>query len=343
MIPERMRAVRMHAYGGPEVLQVDDVPTPTAGKGQVLVEIHASSVNPVDWKIRSGGQRGLVRYRLPRTLGLDVSGVVVAVGPGVTRFQVGDAVYGSPNHTEDGCYAEYAALPEAQLAAKPAQLTHLEAAALPLVGLTAWEALVRKADLQPGERALIHAGAGGVGHVAIQIAKARGAEVITTCSAANAELVRSLGADRVVDYRAERFYEVLSDLDVVLEGVGGPVRDQSLAVLRRGGRMPSIVGGFPAYTKRLGPVLGPPAALVDIAAFMVKARLTKGVKVYQVMRPPRGDLLEALSALVEAGALRPRIDRVFPLEDVAEAHRYSETGRARGKIVIAVRASDQPQ
>ena len=336
MIPETMRAARMHAYGGPEVLRLDEVPTPTAGRGQVLVRVHATSVNPVDWKIRSGGQRGLIHYRLPRILGLDVSGEVVAVGPGVRRFAVGDAVYGSPAHTEDGCSAEYAALPEAQLASKPPRLSHREAAALPLVALTAWEALVVKARLQPGERVLVHAGAGGVGHVAIQIAKARGAEVVTTCSARNAELVRSLGADQVVDYTKEAFVEVLRDLDVVLEGVGGEVRGQSLAVLRRGGRMPCIVGGFPSYVRRLGPLLGVPAALMDIAGFVVKARLTKGVRVYQVVRPPRGDLLEQLSALVEAGQLTPRVDRVFGLAELADAHRYSETGRARGKIVIDV-------
>jgi alcohol dehydrogenase len=343
VIPPVMRAVRLHRYGGPEVLQLDEVPTPQPRRGQVLVEIHASSVNPVDWKIRSGGQRGLVRYRLPRALGLDVSGVVVAVGPGVTRFRVGDAVYGSPAHTEDGCYAEYAALPAVQLALKPAGLSHLEAAALPLVALTAWEALVVKARLQPGERALIHAGAGGVGHVAIQLAKARGAEVVSTCSARNVERVRGFGADRVIDYGQERFWEVLEDVDVVLDGLGGEARGQSLAVLRRGGRLPSIVGGFPAYTRRFGPVLGVLAAVADIAAFMLKARLTKGVKVFQVVRHPRGDQLEALTALVDAGALRPQIDRVFSLAELPEAHRYSETGRAQGKIVIAVRPPPQSQ
>lgn len=330
-----MRAVRMHGYGGPEVLSLDEVETPEPGPHEVRVRIHASSVNPVDWKIRSGAQRAVIRYRLPRTLGMDLSGVVDAVGSKVTDLAVGDEVWSSPHHHAGGTYAEYAVVPAAQVGSKPAALSHQEAAALPLVGLTAWEALVTKAKLQSGERALIHAGAGGVGHVAIQIAKARGAEVITTCSARNVELVTELGADRVVDYRTERFDEVLSDLDVALEALGGEYRDRTLSVLRRGGRLPCIVGGFPQAVKRHGPTLGVLVAVSQIVGFTVRARLTRGVKTWTVVRPPRRAELDALAELVVAGQLRPRIDRVFGLDEVAEAHRYSETGRARGKIVIS--------
>lgn len=328
----------MHAYGGPEVLRLDEIERPEPRRGEVRVRVHAASVNPIDWKIRSGGQRGLIRYRMPRTLGLDLSGVVDAVGPGVASLAVGDEVWGSPSHTAGGTYAEYAVVPEGQLGPKPVGLTHAEAAALPLVGLTAYEALVTKSKLQSGERVLVHAGAGGVGHVAIQIAKARGAEVSTTCSARNAALVRELGADRVVDYRTEAFDEVLSELDVALEALGGESRARTLTVLRRKGRMPCIVGDIPAAVKRHGPALGIPIAVGRIVGFTVRARLSKGVKVFQVVRPPKREALDALAALVDAGQLRPRIDRRFSLDAVAEAHRYSETGRARGKIVIDVAA-----
>lgn len=326
----------MHAYGGPEVLSLDEVDVPEPGRGEVRVRIHASSVNPVDWKIRSGAQRAVVRYRLPRTLGLDLSGVVDAVGPGVEDLAVGDEVWGSPSHDAGGCYAEMAVVPAGQLGRKPACLSHPEAAALPLVGLTAWEALVTKAKLREGERVLIHAGAGGVGHVAIQIAKARGAEVYTTCSERNVELVRELGADHVIDYRKQAFEDVVSDLDVALEALGGDSRERTLSVLRKGGRMPCIVGDFPAAVKAHGPVLGVAVAVGRIAAFTARARITKGVRVWQVLRPPRRAELDALAELVQAGRLSPRIDRTFGLDAVADAHRYSETGRARGKIVVCV-------
>jgi len=331
-----MKAVRMQAYGAPDVLALDEVPRPEPGPGQVTVRIHASSVNPIDWKIRSGGQRGLIRYSMPRTLGMDLSGEVAAVGSGVRDLKVGDEVWGSPAHTADGTYAEYAAIPAGQLGLKPKRLSHPEAAALPLVGLTALEALVTKAKVQAGERVLIHAGSGGVGHVAIQIAKAKGAEVVTTCSERNIDLVRSFGADQVIDYKKEHFHETLSGVDVGLEALGGPCRAQTLQVLRRGGRMPCIVGNIPKFVKRYGPALGVPLAVFDIAGFVLKARLLKGVRVYQIVRPPRRDRLDALRQLVDAGQLTPRIDRSFGLDAVAEAHTYSQTGRARGKIVIEV-------
>lgn len=331
-----MKAVQMTAYGDPGVLAVHEVPTPEPGRGEVCVRIRASSVNPIDWKIRSGGQRGLIRYRMPRTLGLDLSGEVCAVGPGVADLKVGDEVWGSPSHTAGGTYAEYAVVPASQLGPKPPTLSHHEAAALPLVGLTAWQALVIKARVQPGERVLVQAGAGGVGHVAIQIAKSLGAEVITTCSTRNVELVRALGADRVIDYTREDLVLVLKDVDVGLEALGGAHRARTLQVIRRGGRMPCIVGNIPVYVKRYGPWFGVPLAVADIVGFSARARVMRGVRVFQVVRPPRRDLLDALAALVASGGLHPRVDRVFGLDELSEAHRYSETGRAQGKIVIDV-------
>lgn len=331
-----MRAARIHRYGPPEVLSIDDVPQPRPGPLDVLVEVHAASVNPVDWKIRSGGQRALIHYRLPWTLGLDVSGRVAEVGRAVTRFRVGDEVYGSPTHRRPGTYADYVAIDERALALKPRRLTHIEAASIPLIGLTAWDALVVGGRLRAGQRALIHAGSGGVGTFAIQLAKALGAHVATTTSARNAELVRSLGADEVIDYREQRFEEVLSEYDFVLDALGGRERDRSLRILKRGGRLATMIGGFPEAVKKRGVVLGTALALIQLAA--VRARAARyGVEVYQVLRESDGRMLAAITAHIERGAIRPVIDRVFPLEGIAEAHAYSESGRARGKIAIAIR------
>lgn len=335
-----MRAARIHAYGPPEVLVVDEVPAPAPGPRDLLVEVHASSVNPVDYKIREGGQRALIHYRLPWILGLDFSGVVVGVGKRVTRFRVGDEVYGSPTHRRPGCYAERVCIDERAAARKPANLTHAEAATIPLVGLTAWDALVVKGRLRSGQRALIHAGSGGVGTFAIQLAKALGAHVATTCSERNAELVRGLGADEVIDYRARRFDDVLPvrSYDFVLDALGGEERERSFRVLRRGARLATMIGGFPEAAKKHGPWLGAIVALSGLVSLTVRGRVRHGVSVQHVLRETDGRLLEPITALIERGAIRPVIDRVLPLGEIAEAHRLIETGRARGKIVIDTRA-----
>lgn len=331
-----MRAARIHRYGPPEVLSIDEVPEPEPGPRDVVVEVHATSVNPVDWKIRSGGQRALIHYRLPWTLGLDVSGRVVKVGSAVTRFRIGDEVYGSPTHRRPGTYADYVAIDERALALKPRNLTHVEAASIPLVGLTAWDALVVGGRLRAGEKALIHAGSGGVGTFAIQLAKALRAHVATTTSARNVELVRSLGADEIIDYRERRFDEVLAGYDLVLDALGGQERDRSLRVLKKGGRLPTMIGGFPEETKKRGVVLGAITATLKLASLHLRAAM-RGVEVYMVLRESDGRMLEAITSHIERGAIRAVIDRVFPLEAIAEAHAYSESGRARGKIAIAVR------
>ncbi|MBX3273367.1 MAG: NADP-dependent oxidoreductase [Sandaracinaceae bacterium] len=331
-----MRAARIHEYGPPEALRVEEVPRPAPGPRDVLVEVHAASVNPVDYKIRSGAQRALIHYRLPWILGLDFSGVVVEVGAAVARFRVGDEVYGSPTHRRPGTYAEYLCVDERQAAHKPTNLTHLEAASIPLVGLTAWDALVVKGRLRAGQRALIHAGSGGVGTLAIQLAKALGAHVATTCSERNAELVRSLGADEVIDYRAQRFDEVLSGYDFVLDALGGEERVRSFRVLRRGGRLATMIGGFPEAAEKYGPWRGAPVAIGGLVAVTLRGLLMHGVTVHHVLREPDGRLLEPLTRLLEDGAIRAVIDRVYPLAEIAEAHRHQETGRARGKIVIDV-------
>jgi NADPH:quinone reductase-like Zn-dependent oxidoreductase len=332
-----MRAARIRSYGPPEALAIEETSEPEIGPRDVLVEVHASSVNPVDWKIRSGAQRAIIHYKLPHTLGLDFSGRVIGRGSEVQRFAIGDEVYGSPTHRRNGCYAEKLAVDERTCALKPRNLDHVEAACVPLVALTAWDALVVGGRLRRGQKALIHAGSGGVGTIAIQLAKDLGAYVATTCSAKNIELVRSLGADEVVDYKERRFDDVLSGYDFVLDALGGEERERSLKVLKRGGVLSSMVGGFPEAAEKHGAGLGAIVAVSGLASISIRAKLFRGVRVYHVLRESSGRMLEEITRRIERGAIWPVVDRVFDLDEIAEAHRYSETGRARGKIAIKVR------
>ncbi|MCB5183201.1 NADP-dependent oxidoreductase [Streptomyces antimicrobicus] len=306
-----MRAVVVEQWGGPETLVEREIERPAPGLNEVLVRVHAAGVNPVDWKTRASG--ALIEWGEVPVLGWDVSGTVEAVGPGVTVFRPGDEVYGMPLFPRQaGGYAEYVVAPARQLAPKPRSLTHVEAAALPLAALTAWQALVDTADVRPGERVLVHAAAGGVGHFAVQIAKARGAYVIGTASAAKHDLVRSLGADEVVDYRAVRFEDAVSDVDVVLDGLGGETARRSLAVLRPGGRLVTLPGPDDV-----------PAA-------------PQGVRAEWVLVEPDQLGLREIAALVERGELRPVVETVLPLADAAKAHALGEQGRTAGKIVLTV-------
>jgi NADPH:quinone reductase-like Zn-dependent oxidoreductase len=333
-----MRAARIHAYGGPEVLSIDaDVPEPTPGPGAVLVEVHATSVNPIDCKIRQGAFRAALRYRLPRTLGMDVSGVVVGVGAGVTRWKIGDAVIASPGPKTPGSYAELTTVRAGELGRKPANLSHVEAASLPLAYLTAWQALAVHGRVQRGERVLVQAGAGGVGTLAIQVAKHLGAWVATTCSAPNRALVSGLGADQVIDYRSEDYTEVLRDLDVVLDALGLDEVKRARKVVRRGGRIVGISVGLPERVARYGKVWGLIGTGFAMAQSVIGARMRSGVKARYFTRAPSGAQLDQLAELCEAGVIRPVVERVYPLAEIAEAHRHSDSGRARGKLVIAVR------
>ncbi|MEV7676414.1 NADP-dependent oxidoreductase [Streptomyces sp. NPDC088752] len=306
-----MRAVVVERWGGPENLVERDVERPEPGLNEVLVRVHAAGVNPVDWKTRASG--ALIGWGSVPAVGWDVSGTVEAVGPGVGHLRPGDEVFGMPLFPRQaGAYAEYVVAPARHLAPKPASLTHVEAAALPLAGLTAWQALVDAADVRPGERVLVHAAAGGVGHLAVQIAKARGAYVIGTASAAKHALVRELGADEVVDYREVRFEDVLRDVDVVLDGIGGETAERSLKVLRPGGRLITLPGPDDV-----------PAA-------------PDGVRAVWVLVEPDHLGLRELAALVERGELRPVADTVLPLAEAAKAHAIGEEGRTTGKIVLTV-------
>ncbi|MGW2747328.1 NADP-dependent oxidoreductase [Streptomyces sp. NPDC001450] len=306
-----MRAVVVEQWGGPENLVEREVERPEPGLGEVLVRVHAAGVNPVDWKTRASG--ALIEWGAVPVVGWDVSGTVEAVGPGVGVFQVGDEVFGMPLFPRQaGGYAEYVVAPARHLAPKPAGLSHVEAAALPLAALTAWQALVDVAHVRPGERVLVHAAAGGVGHFAVQIAKARGAYVIGTASAGKHDLVRELGADEVVDYRSVRFEDVVSDVDVVLDGLGGETAERSLKVLRAGGRLITLPGPD------------------DLPA------VQDGVRAVWVLVEPDHLGLREIAALVERGALRPVVETVLPLGEAAKAHEIGEQGRTTGKIVLTV-------
>ena len=333
-----MKAVIAEQYGGPEVLQLaNDLPVPGIGPNGVLIRVHATSVNPADWKLRSGWLSGYWKLRFPVIWGCDASGVVEQVGGSVTLFKPGDEVYGFKHgkvgETYRGTYAEYAVLPENMLAIKPAPLSHEEAAAVPLAAVTAWQSLVGKGRIKPGSKVLIHAAAGGVGIFAVQIAKSFGAYVAATASARNREFLRSLGADEVIDYAQDRIENKLSRYDVVLDAVGESVWSSSLKVLRPGGRLVTLTiptphapsGRFQFFSTAVAGVLsGVARALIRGKAFLMT----------QVK--PRGGDLEKINVLIEAGKLKPVIEKIYPLEQIAEAHRESEKGHVRGKLVVKI-------
>ncbi|PAY24219.1 NADPH:quinone reductase [Dietzia natronolimnaea] len=314
MTSPTMRAVTQDSLGGPDVLVVSDQPRPEPRTNEILVRVRAASVNPTDWKHRANG--GFLGAP-PFVLGWDLSGVVEAVGIGVARFAPGDEVYGMLSYPfGHGAHAEYVSAPASWFAPKPASLDHVQAAALPLVSLTAWQALVENADLQPGQRVLIHAAAGGVGHVAVQIAKARGAHVIGTASAAKHDFLRELGVDEAVDYREVDFAEAVSDVDVVLDTIGGEYSTRSLRTLRPGGILVSIL----------------PVGSDDL----LREADDLGVRAIRMLVDSSRHDLMSLTDLVDRGELRASVSVVFPLEQAAEAHRRGETGRTTGKMVLTL-------
>ncbi|WP_432719934.1 NADP-dependent oxidoreductase [Jeongeupia wiesaeckerbachi] len=308
-----MKAIRIHRYGGPEVLQLDDVPVPVAGDDELLVRVKAAGVNPADWKIREGRLADRLAHTLPLTLGWDVAGVVEAVGASVTDFKPGDAIYALPDVSRNGCYAEYVVMRASDAAHKPPTVSFVEAAGVPVSALTAWKALFDEAGLQAGQRVLIHAGAGGVGGFGIQLAKHAGAHVIATASTENFALLRLLGADDVVDYTRENFIVRAPDVDVVFDTIGGDTQDRSWACLKPGGVLVSVVSEPDVETAQQHRARG---ALV-------------------VVRPD-GPRLAELARLIDAGIVTVVIDDVYPLDAAREAHEHSETGHARGKIVLQV-------
>jgi NADPH:quinone reductase-like Zn-dependent oxidoreductase len=308
-----MRAIEQDRLGGPEVLKLVEVDRPEPGPAEVLVRVHAVGVNPTDfWHRETGGLLGR-----PVRLGWDLSGVVEAVGVGAALFRPGDEVFGMPRQPQAaGTYAEYVAAPSRHLVRKPTGLSHVEAAGLGLAGLTAWQALVDVAEVQPGQRVLVHAAAGGVGHLAVQIAKARGAHVIGTASAAKHAFVQGLGADEVIDYTTTDFAERLHDIDVVMDPIGGEYGPRSLRTLRPDGILVALASPAETYLEE------------EAARQGKRAR-------FMIVEADRAGLT-SLVGLVATGQLRVEVDTVLPLEQVAKAHEIGQTGRTTGKIVLTL-------
>jgi NADPH:quinone reductase-like Zn-dependent oxidoreductase len=334
-----MKAFVVERYGDADTVRAGDMPDPKAGAHDVLVRIHAASVNPLDLKIRDGDLKAILPYRAPFVLGNDLAGTVVAVGARVTRFTAGDEVYAHPDQTRMGTFAELIAIHQDDVATKPATLTMAEAASIPLVGLTAWQALVECADLRPGQKVLIHAGAGGVGTIAIQLAKRLGASVATTASATKADLVKNLGANVVIDYRKQAFETILHDYDVVLDTIGGETLDKSLQVLKPGGTVISVAGPpDPAFAKEFG--VNPVIRLAIAAlSYRIRRRARRHQVTYSYLfMKASGDQLRELTALIDAGIIRPVVDSVFDFDQTREALAHLEQGRNKaGKVVIRMK------
>jgi alcohol dehydrogenase len=333
-----MKAFILHRYGSADGVRAGEMPDPELREDDVLVQIHAAGVNLLDSKIRNGEFKRILPYRLPLILGHDVAGVVVRVGSRVRRFKPGDEVYARLADGRIGAFAEFSAIKEDDVAIKPRALTMEEAASIPLVGLTAWQALIERANLKQGQKVLIHAGSGGVGTFAIQLAKHVGATVATTTSTANVDLVRSLGADIVIDYKKEDFSHVLRDYDVVLNSLDKVTLEKSLRVLKPGGQLISISGPPDAAFARS---LGAPWVLRMIMGALsygitAKAKRRGAHYSFLFMRA-NGRQLTEITSLIDDGLIRPIVDRVFPFASTKEAMAYVEAGRAKGKVVVSLR------
>ena len=333
-----MKAFILDRYGSADGVRAGDMPDPELREDDVLVQIHAAGVNLLDSKIRNGEFKRILPYRLPLILGHDVAGVVVRVGSRVRQFKPGDEVYARPPDGRIGAFAEFVAIKDDCVAVKPKALSMEEAASIPLVGLTAWQALIERAHLKRGQKVLIHAGSGGVGTLAIQLAKHVGATVATTTSTANVDLVRSLGADVVIDYKKEDFTQVLRDYDVVLNSLDKVTLEKSLEVLEPGGQLISISGPPDVAFARS---IGAPWLLRLIVGALsygigAKAKRRQVHYSFLFMRANGGQLTE-IASLIDAGIIRPVVDRVFPFASIKEAMAYVEAGRAKGKVVVSLK------
>ena len=308
----QMRAVRIHQYGGLAEMRMEEIAIPELGEGEVLVKIFAAGVNPIDWKIREGYLADIIPHTLPLTLGWDFAGEIASLGKNVSKWNIGDAVYARPDFSKNGAYAEYIVVSEDEIARKPKTLSWQKAAAVPLVTLTAWQALKDISAMTQGDRVLIHAGAGGVGIAAIQLAKLAGATVYTTSSPKNIDFLKELGADEVIDYTQEDFSK-LENLDIVFDTLGGEVLEKSLATLKKGGSLVSVA---------------------EVPNEELAAKYEVHANFCFVQANP--EQLSEISDLIDSGKLKVEIDSVYRLEDIAQAHEKSESGHTRGKIVIQI-------
>lgn len=330
-----MKAFIIDKYKSTDGGRIADVPEPEVLPGDVLVRVHATGLNLLDSKIRTGEFKVILPYRFPLILGHDAAGVVVKVGSQVHRFKVGDEVYARPDKGRIGTFAEYIAMDEADVALKPKSISMEEAAGIPLVGLTAWQALVEKADLRKGQKVFIQSGSGGVGTIAIQLAKHLGAHVATTTSAANVDLVKRLGADVVIDYKRDDFETLLSDYDVVLNSQDPKTLEKSLRILKPGGKLISISGPpDAAFAKELGAPWYVELLMKLLSAGVRRKAKRSKVDYSFLFMKASGDQLARITSLIDAGAIRPVMDKVFPFQETKEALAYLETGRAKGKVVV---------
>ena len=308
-----MKTVRIHEYGNADVLRIEEMPVPKIADDELLVKIHAASVNPVDWKMREGYLKDMHLHNLPLTLGQDFSGTIEKVGRNVMGFKTGDKVFGRPSMEENGSYAEFIVVKSNEVALMPKTSTYDEAATIPVAGTAAWDALINKGKIHKGQRVLILAASGGVGSLAVQIAKNMGCYVIGTTSKVNVNFVRDLGATEVIDYLSEDFSERLTNIDVVLDTIGGTVQERAFKVLRKGGVLVSTANRpNQEFANRYG------------------------VRAEFVFVGPDAHILNELKTLIEMGQIRPVIDKIFRFEDVKQAQNYSQSGKACGKIVLEV-------
>ncbi|MEC1177137.1 NADP-dependent oxidoreductase [Metasolibacillus meyeri] len=332
-----MKAMVIEQYGKVP-MRLAEVPVPEIGDYEVLAEIHAASINPVDFKIRDGKVKMLVKYKMPLILGNDFAGVVAKVGAKVTRFKVGDEIYARPRKSKIGTFAEYIAVHENDIALKPKNLSFEEAASIPLVGLTTYQALHDIMQLQKGQKILIQAGAGGVGTFAIQLAKIMGATVATTTSDAGANLVKSLGADEIINYKTEQFEDILQDYDAVFDTIGGKTLEKSFNILKAGGKVVSV-SGLPnaRFAKEYGSGFLKRLLFAAVSSKLTALERKHDVQYTFLFMKPSGEQLRTIANFIELGQIKPVIDRVFPFEDAQKAMEYSEAGRAKGKIILKIK------
>lgn len=333
-----MKAFIVTRYGKKEKLQLTEIAEPVVRENDVLVQVHSAGVNLLDLKIRDGEFKLILPYKTPFTLGHDVSGVVVKVGSGVNKFKVGDEVYARPADHRIGTFAEFISMNENDVALKPENLSMEEAASIPLVGLTAWQALVEKADLKKEQKVFIQAGSGGVGTFAIQLAKHLGATVATTTSTANIDWVKSLGADIIIDYKKEDFETILKDYDVVLNSQDAKTLEKSLKIVKTGGKVISISGPpDPDYGQEINANWFLKILFKLLSAGIRKKAKHLGVNFSFLFMSAQGEQLSQITELIESGIIKPVIDKVFPFEQTNEALSYVATGRAKGKVVVKMR------
>jgi len=333
-----MKAYIVNRYGKKEKLHLITMSEPVVNENDVLVQIHSAGVNLLDSKIRDGEFKMILPYKTPFTPGHDVSGVVIRVGSNVDRFKVGDEIYARPTDHRIGTFAEFISMNENDVALKPKNISMEEAASIPLVGLTAWQALIEKANLKKGQKVFIQAGSGGVGTFAIQLAKHLGATVATTTSAANIDLVKSLGADIVIDYRKDDFETILKDYDLVLNSQDKKTLKKSLRILKPNGKVISISGPpDPDFGKQINANWLLKIVLKFLSAGIRRKAKQLGVNFSFLFMRAQGEQLSQITKLIESGALKPIIDKVFTFEQTNEAMSYVETGRAKGKVVVKVK------